>query len=54
MPILLGYRIAADKQRLIYGGKQLDGSKKISDYNIGPGSTIELSLSCHLADIGSP
>lgn len=35
--------LAPERQRIIFEGKDLtDGSKKLSDYNIQPGSTVHL------------
>ena len=36
------FRIPSEKQRLIYGGKQLEDGKRLSFYNISNGSTIFL------------
>jgi ubiquitin len=36
--------IAEGEQRLIYGGKQLEDSQTLQDYNIEPDSTIHLVL----------
>lgn len=36
--------IPVDDQRLLYNGMQLEESKKLKDYNITPGSTIDMLL----------
>lgn len=34
--------LPVDQQRLIYSGKHLEGSRKLSDYNINDNSTLNL------------
>ncbi len=36
--------IPADQIRLVFGGKELQDSSKIADYNIGPGSNVNMVL----------
>ena len=36
--------VPADQIRLVFGGKELQDSSKIADYNIGPGTNVNMVL----------
>ncbi|XP_030646898.1 polyubiquitin-like [Chanos chanos] len=37
-------RVPVDQQRLVYGGRQLEDERKLEDYHIGAGCTIDMTL----------
>ena len=36
--------VSPDQIRLVFGGKELQDSNKVSDYNVGPGSNVNMVL----------
>jgi large subunit ribosomal protein L40e len=36
--------ISPDQIRLVYGGKELQDNNKVTDYNVGPGSNVNMVL----------
>ncbi len=36
--------IAPDQIRLVFGGKELQDTNKMTDYNVGPGSNVNMVL----------
>ena len=42
--------VSPDQIRLVFGGKELQDSNKVSDYNVGPGSNVNMVLRMQPAD----
>jgi hypothetical protein len=36
--------VSPDQIRLVFGGKELQDTNKVSDYNVGPGSNVNMVL----------